>query len=121
MLKFNDQFTDSFTKLIIEANEGISYELFKDEVRKGQMGIKVFFCEASELLVGHRKALFTIQVFSYNFFPLIAIPILAYIANNWWLLFGIGFSYLFAFFATWDRPGPYSLRWKSHIIYYFFI
>ena len=117
---FKNSFSEHLINSIKIANDGVSHKDFVDGVNSGAMGFKVMFGEPSKLLYGSRKTMFTIFVMLYMAVPIIAIPLLAYHADNWWLLFGIPFSYLFTYFATWAN-NKYSGKWKSNMIYYFLI
>ncbi len=115
-----NSFSDQLIKSIKTANEGVTHKDFVVGLNSGKMGFKVMFGEPSKLLYGSRKAMFNIYVILYMVAPVIIIPILAYKANDWWLLFGIAFNYLFTHFATWAN-NKYSGKWKSNMIYYFLV
>ncbi|MEI6124904.1 MAG: hypothetical protein WCQ95_14910 [Bacteroidota bacterium] len=102
---------------IQEANKDITHEEFAAGVENGTMGFKVMIGEPSSIVRGFRKVIFNFLVFLYMAGPFIIVPILCYVADNWWLLFGIGFSHLFTRFSAWDganHPG----KWKGKIIYF---
>ena len=112
--------SEHLTKSIQEANANITHEEFVIGVRNGKMGFKVMFGEPNKLLYGTKKTMFNIFVMLYMVVPVILVPVLAFHYDNWWLLFGIAFSYLFSFFATWGN-NKYSGKWMSNLIYYFLI
>jgi hypothetical protein len=61
--------------------------------------------------------LFNIFVMLYMIVPIIVIPILAIMKGNWYLLFGILFSYGASFSATWaPLISPGSTKGRSSII-----
>jgi hypothetical protein len=103
-------------KMIKEANANITHEQFVEGAKNNTMGFKVIFGEPNQLLRGYRKTIFSILVMFYLIVPIIIIPIISFFHSNWWLMFGIAFSLLFAQFAAWvgaKNPG----RWKAAIIY----
>lgn len=102
---------------IQEENKGITHEEFATGVKNGTMGFKVMQGEANDLIRGFRKGLFNFVVFLYFVAPFIVIPILSYTTNNWWLLFGIGFSHIFTRFSAWEGS-THPNKWRAKIIYY---
>ncbi len=119
-IDFQKQCAERLISSIKTANEGVTHADFAAGVKNRTMGFKVMFGEPNKLLYGPRKKMFNIFVMLYMVAPVVLIPILAYHADNWWLLFGIAFSYLFTFFATWGN-NKQSGKWMSNLIYYFFI
>src|ERR1035437_469786 len=111
-MNFTANFEETLITHIKEANEGITHEDFFAGVNNGTMGFKMMFGEPNKLLYGSRKVFFNVFVLFYLVAPFIIIPILAYSANNWWLLLGIGISLLFTHFATWGIAKS-SGKWKS--------
>jgi tetratricopeptide (TPR) repeat protein len=119
-MDFTANFEEALIAQIKEANGRITHEDFADGVNNGAMGFKMMFGEPNKLLYGSRKVFFNVFVLLYLVAPFIIIPILAYFANNWWLLLGIGISLIFTHFATWGIAKS-SGKWKSKIIGYFFV
>ena len=100
------------------ANKGITHRQFAEGAKNGTMGFKVMIGEPADLIKGAKKTAFNLHVLLYMYAPLIIVPLLAYHADNWWLLFGIALSPLFAHFAAWkDAKAPG--KWKANIIFYF--
>jgi len=103
---------------IQEANKGITHKQFAEGAKNGTMGFKVMIGEPADLIKGAKKTAFNLHVLLYMYAPLIIVPLFAYHADNWWLLFGIALSPLFAHFAAWkDAKAPG--KWKANIIFYF--
>lgn len=119
-IDFQKQFAEQLLSSIKTANEGITHGDFVTGVKNGTMGFKVMFDEPNKLLYGSRKTMFNFFVMLYMIVPVILIPILSYRADNWRLLFGIVFCYLFTFFATWGN-NKHTGKWMSNLIYYFLI
>ncbi|MEI7508148.1 MAG: tetratricopeptide repeat protein [Flavobacterium sp.] len=102
-------FNDHLIKTIREANNNITHNEFVRGVTNGTLGFKVVFGEPSQLLSGKRLIVFNLMCLCYLFAPLIIVPIVAYYQENWWLLFGIIFSYV----------ASYSISRKSKIFQLF--
>jgi hypothetical protein len=103
---------------IQEANRGITHDEFIKGVDNGTIGIKIMWGEPADLITGPAKTAFRMHVMLYLWAPLILVPLFSYFAHNWFLLFGIAFSYLFSRLAAWHGVNI-PVNWKPKFIYLF--
>lgn len=104
--------------LPMDISDSITHEDFVIGVRTTKIGFKVLKGEPIGLVKGTRKIILNILVLLYMWIPFIIIPLLAYFAANWWLLFAVVLSPLFAHFAAWKNAKAPE-KWKANIIIYF--
>jgi hypothetical protein len=85
---------DRVHNIPIDVSDTITHDQFVEGVRKGRVGIKVLVGEPSTLVSGARKMIFNLIVLLYLFAPVLIAPFWAHHEHNWWLLFGIGVSWI---------------------------
>jgi hypothetical protein len=103
------EFEVKFRAHIAQQNARINHSDFVAGVKSGRLGVKFFYRDPSQFLRGLHLTIFKGLVILYSFFPLLAVSVVAYIAKDWWFLFGIFISYL----------GSYSSAKESKAIIWF--
>ncbi|WP_426667556.1 hypothetical protein ACPPVU_16155 [Mucilaginibacter sp. McL0603] len=85
----------------------ITHQQFVDGIKANKL-FYTFVGEPYQILTGGKKLAFNFLVIMYTAGPLVLVTFFAFHFSNWWLLFGILFSYL----------GSVSGAWKYHIPVY---
>jgi hypothetical protein len=102
-------------KTNIESFRGMKYLDYIEQKKLDttlQFQFDPFFSNERVFLKGFGKILFYICVWGYMIMPLILIPIFAYEYDNWYLLFGLAFSYFSTFLALKKK----SWLWAAPLI-----
>lgn len=103
----------------IESIRGMSYSEFvecKKTDKTLQFQFDPFFNNARIYLKGFGKGLFYSCLFGYMIGPMILVPLIAYKYGNWYLLFGIAFSY----FSTFLALRKHQWQWAAPLLLMFF-
>lgn len=107
----------------IEIINGLSYEeyvegIMYDKTLQFQFN-DLIFTEQRKLLKGTGKFIFYFFMYGYMIGPLILVPLIAYKYENWYLLFGILFSYLSTFLTTINIKNTWGVVLLFFIWYWF--
>ena len=100
----------------IEVIHGLTHEEFTEQIKYDkslQFQFSPFFNDERKFLKGTGKFIFYLCLLAYMIGPLILIPFIAYKFDNWYLLFGILFSYFSTFLATKKK----QWQWAAPILF----
>ncbi len=106
------------TKNNIESIRGMSYTDFIESKKNDdtlQFQFDPFFTNQRIFLKGFGKGLFYTCLLGYMIAPIIFVPLIAYKYDNWYLLFGIAFSYFSTFLALRKQ----QWQWAAPLLFMF--
>lgn len=106
------------TKTNIESIRGMSYDEFIEGKKTDntlQFQFDPFFSNERIFLKGFGKGLFYTCLFGYMIAPIILVPLIAYKYDDWYLLFGIAFSYFSTFLALRKQ----QWQWAAPLLFMF--
>jgi hypothetical protein len=101
----------------IDITDSVTHDQFLEGVKKGNVGIKVLIGEPSALVSGVRKMIFNVLVLLYLLAPAVVVPLWAYHEHNWWLLFGIGVSWISTFWTASSRSVIYGNKTAGGLLF----
>jgi hypothetical protein len=108
MKEVSSSYKEVQQSILNDPNQNLGLSIDHKEFVDGLKSNKLFYTfvgEPASILIKRQRATFNVLVVMYIVAPLVLVPFFCYHFNNWWLLFGIPFSYV----------GSVSGAWKIHI------